>query len=156
MAPLPTRNDIVYGSTKTYTANTSTAFRQWIAESHCSYNHGYSLTFTATFEADELDVRSWVVDFGSLKSFKGWIDKIFDHTTLVSSDDPQLEWFKEAHKRKIIDMREVVATGCEATARLVFEYLESWLVDNGYSPRVRLVKLEVSEHQGNSAYVRLR
>ena len=156
MAELPKRDDIVYGSTKSYIATTSTAFRQWVALSHCNTIHGYSLTFKATFEADELDARSWVVDFGSLKSFKGWLEKTFDHTTLVSADDPQLDWFKEAHNRKIIDMREVEATGCEATARMVFEYLEMWLKDNGYTPRVRLVRIDVSEHQGNSAYVRLR
>ena len=153
---LPSRDDIIYGSTKTYVATTSTAFRQWIAESHCNVLHGYALTFKATFEATELDVRSWVVDFGSLKSFKGWLEKMFDHTTLVAEDDPKLNWFREANKHHIIDMREVVATGCEATARLVFEYLESWLKDNGYTPRVILIKLEVSEHQGNSAYVRIK
>jgi 6-pyruvoyltetrahydropterin/6-carboxytetrahydropterin synthase len=148
---LPKRPDIIYGSTKSYIATTSTAFRQWIADSHCNKEHGYSLTFEATFESNELDHRNWVVDFGSLKSFKGWIDKMFDHTMLVAEDDPELTWFKVAHDRKIIDLREVVSTGCEATARLVFEYLEIWLVDNGYSPRVWLEQLEVSEHQGNSA-----
>jgi 6-pyruvoyltetrahydropterin/6-carboxytetrahydropterin synthase len=153
---LPPRNDIVYGSTKAYRATVSTAFRQWKAESHCNKNHGYDLEFEATFETERLDKRSWVVDFGSLKSFKGWLEAMFDHTTLVAEDDPQMEWFKKAHELKIIDMREVVATGCEATARLCFEQLESWLTDNGYSPRVRLVKLEVKEHANNSAYVRLK
>lgn len=155
-APTP-RKDLVYGATKTYKANVgfSTAFRQWRADSHCSKNHGYALEFTAQFEARELDHRQWVVDFGALKSFKGWLEHMFDHTTLVAVDDPQLEWFRKAHERNIIDIREVVATGCEATARLVFERLELWVSDNGYSPRVALTKLEVREHDGNSAYVKL-
>lgn len=154
--PLPERSDIVYGSTKTYKATVgfSTAFRQWPADSHCNHLHGYALEFSATFEASELDVRNWVVDFGSLKSFKGWLERMFDHTTLVADDDPQLDWFITAHEKGILDLRHVVASGCEAIARLVFEYLESWLVDNGYSPRVQLIKLEVREHDGNSAYVR--
>jgi 6-pyruvoyltetrahydropterin/6-carboxytetrahydropterin synthase len=155
--PLPKRDDIVYGSTKTYAASIglSTAFRQWPAASHCNKVHGYALEFMATFEAKELDHRHWVVDFGSLKSFKGWLEKMFDHTTHVAEDDPQIEWFVEAHRRGLLDLRKVTASGCEATARLVFEYLESWLMDNGYAPRVQLVKLEVREHDGNSAYVRL-
>ena len=153
---LPPRTDIVYGSTKAWRATVSTAFRQWRADSHCNLNHGYALEFIATFEADELDSRYWVVDFGSLKSFKGWLERMFDHTTLVASDDPHLEWFRQAHERKILDLRVVEAAGCEATARLVFEYLEMWLTDNGYSPRVRLMKLEVREHENNSAYVRRR
>lgn len=153
---LPPRADIVYGSTKTYKAQVSTAFRQWRADSHCRFNHGYDLEFEATFEAGRLDERNWVVDFGSLKSFKGWLERMFDHTTLVAENDPELEWFREAHKRGVLDLREVVATGCEATARMCFEYLEMWLKDNGYAPRVRLVKLEVREHHGNSAYVRIK
>jgi 6-pyruvoyltetrahydropterin/6-carboxytetrahydropterin synthase len=156
--PLPERDDIVYGSTKTYKASVglSTAFRQWPAESHCNQLHGYALEFTATFEALELDVRNWVVDFGSLKSFKGWLEDMFDHTTLVADDDPQHELFEHANLLGVIKMRKVTASGCEAIARLVFEYLESWLVDNGYSPRVQLMRLDVREHDGNSAYVRKR
>lgn len=151
---LPVRSDIVYGSTKTWKFVVSTAFRQWRATSHCNLNHGYALTFSATFESTALDHRNWVVDFGALKSFKGWLEQMFDHTTLVASDDPQLEFFREGHRRGVLDLREVSATGCEAMARMVFDYLEMWLSSRGYSPRVVLVKLEVAEHEGNSAYVR--
>ena len=35
----------------------SCAFRQWSAESHCSYIHGYSLGFTVTIGSDKLDVN---------------------------------------------------------------------------------------------------
>jgi 6-pyruvoyltetrahydropterin/6-carboxytetrahydropterin synthase len=152
---LPPRDDIVYGSTKAYKATVSTAFRQWRAQSHCRFIHGYDLEFEAVFETSRLDERHWVVDFGSLKSFKGWLEDMFDHTTLVAEDDPMMPWFKEAHNNGIIDMRVVPATGCEATARLCFEQMESWLMDNGYSPRVRLVAFHVREHGNNSAYVRL-
>jgi len=155
LGQLPPRSDVVYGSTKSYQATTSTAFRQWKAQSHCHFIHGYDLEFKATFEAQRLDERHWVVDFGSLKSFKGWLEKMFDHTTLVAEDDPELEWFKQAHDKGILDLRVVPATGCEATARLCFEQMESWLMDNGYAPRVRLVSFEVREHNGNSAFVRL-
>jgi 6-pyruvoyltetrahydropterin/6-carboxytetrahydropterin synthase len=152
---LPHRDDIIYGSTKQWARISSTTFRQWKADSHCNLDHGYDLEFEATFEARELDKRNWVVDFGSLKSFKGWLEQMFDHTSLVAEDDPQLEWFKKAHELMIKDIRIVVATGCEATARMCFEVLEMWLQDNGYSPRVKLIKLEVREHGGNSGYVRL-
>jgi 6-pyruvoyltetrahydropterin/6-carboxytetrahydropterin synthase len=154
---VPHRDDLIYGSTKTYDASIgfSTAFRQWKATSHCHLNHGYALEFSATFEAKQLDARNWVVDFGSLKSFKGWLERMFDHTTLVAYDDPELQWFRDADQKGILDLREVPASGCEMIARMAFEYLEMWLTDNGYSPRVRLVKMEVREHSGNSAYVRV-
>lgn len=155
LGTLPQRDDIIYGSTKMWARLSSTTFRQWKADSHCNVDHGYDLEFEATFEAKELDRRNWVVDFGSLKSFKGWLEKMFDHTSLVAEDDPHIDWFREAHSRGIKDIREVISTGCESTARMCFEFMESWLLDNGYSPRVKLVKFEVREHDGNSAYVRL-
>lgn len=143
----------MYQSTKTYGHNVglSCAFRQWRAESHCRHLHGYALAIKFVFETEELDVRNWVVDFGSLKSLKGMLEDTFDHTTLVSSDDPEIEWFREADRRGILRMVEVDATGCERTAQLIFEATEVWLTDNGYAPRCRLVSVEVSEHGANSA-----
>lgn len=147
----------VYRSTKTYghDVGLSAAFRQWRAESHCKYIHGYSLKVSFVFEAMMgLDVRNWVVDYGSLKSLKGWLEDMFDHKTLVAEDDPEIEWFREAHKRGIIQMIEVPATGCEKFAEFIYEYAEGWLMDNGYSPRCKLVSVEVSEHGANSAIFR--
>src|ERR1700748_3029068 len=155
LAPFPPRADIVYGSTKAWTKISSTTFRQWRAFSHCHFEHGYDLEFKATFEARGLDEKNWVVDFGSLKSFKGWLELMFDHTTLVAYDDPQIKWFQQAEDAGIKRLRTIPATGCEAVARLCFETMEAWLKDNGYFPRVRLQEFEVREHDGNSAYVRL-
>ena len=128
---------MTYRSTKTYGANLglSCAFRQWRAESHCRFLHGYAL----------------VVDFGSLKSFKGWLENTFDHCTLVASDDPEYETFKALDASGIIDMRTVEVTGCEAFARMIFECADIWLKDNGYSPRVWIAQVEVREHGSNSA-----
>lgn len=142
-----------YRSTKTYGHNAgfSSAFRQWKADSHCQYLHGYPLSFKFEFGSNDLDVRNWVVDFGSLKSLKGILEDTFDHKTLVAEDDPEIEWFQEAHNRKIIDMVILPAGGCEKFAEYVFEITEQWLVDNGYSPRCVLLSVEVREHEGNSA-----
>lgn len=143
----------MYKSTKTYghQIGLSCAFRQWKAESHCRFVHGYSVAVKFVFSSHELDVRNWVVDFGSLKSLKGWLEDTLDHKTLVASDDPEIEWFKEAHKRGILEMIEVPATGCEKFAEMIYEFTETWLIDNGYSPRVHLDSVEVMEHGANSA-----
>jgi len=152
--PLPSRDDIVYFSTKTWEHVVSTAFRQHRADSHCKFVHGYALTIRATFGAYQLDVRNWVVDFGSLKSFKGWLEDGFDHKLLIAVDDPDL-WnvYQTDHKAVSADVHEVEATGCEAIARYCYEWLECWIHDNGYSPRCWVHSLEVSEHSGNSAIV---
>ena len=157
---IQSRSDIEYLSTKTYThaQGLSAAFRQWRADSHCRYVHGYSLQVKVTFKGQELDHRNWIVDFGSLKSFKGWLEDTFDHKFLVAEDDPALPLFREMDKEvkhgKLIQLRVVPATGCEAFARMIWEYLEGWLIDNGYSPRVHLHEVEVREHDANSAIVR--
>lgn len=146
---------LIYQSTKTYTHSVglSACFRQWRAESHCRFLHGYSLEVHFVFEAMALDVRNWVVDFGSLKSLKGWLEDTFDHKTLVAEDDPLLEHFQNMHKLGMLELRVVPACGCEKFAEMIFHYADTWLRDNGYSPRCILRSVEVKEHQGNSARV---
>lgn len=142
----------LYYSTKTYghERGFSCAFRQWKAESHCRFIHGYALSFKFVFSSTSLDIRNWVVDFGSLKGLKFWLESMFDHTTLVAEDDPQKILFKELHMAKVLDVRMVPSTGCESTARIVYEFTETWLIDNGYD-WVTLESVEVAEHAGNSA-----
>lgn len=144
-----------YVSTKTYGHNVglSCAFRQWRADSHCRLLHGYALAFKFTFEAADLDARNWVVDFGSLKSLKGMLERTFDHTTIVAADDPELDWFKDAEARGILRLIVLPAGGCEKFAEYVFGATDVWLLDNGYAPRVKLRSVEVMEHGANSAMV---
>lgn len=143
----------MYKSTKTYghEIGLSAAFRQWRAESHCRFLHGYALAVRFEFEAAELDARHWVVDFGSLKSLKGWLEDTFDHKTLVAEDDPELSAFRELAAAGLIQLRIVPATGCEKFAEIIFGATEVWLHDNGYAPRARLISVEVREHGANSA-----
>lgn len=129
----------------------SCAFRQWRAESHCRLIHGYALAFKFVFEAEELDVRNWVVDFGGLKSLKDMLEDNFDHTTIVAEDDPEIEWFREADRRGICRLVVLPSGGCEKFAEYVYEVAEQWLRDAGFAPRCRLVSVEVSEHGANSA-----
>jgi len=143
-----------YWSTKTYdhSVGLSCCFRQWRAESHCRFLHGYAIKVKFVFGTDELDVRNWVVDFGSLKSLKGWLEDMFDHKTIVAEDDPELGTIQSLEARGLCQLVVVPATGCEAMARMIFDYASDiWLVDNGYAPRVFLDAVEVSEHTGNSA-----
>lgn len=141
-------------STKTYghDLGLSACFRQWRAESHCRFLHGYALAVRLEFAADELDVRNWVVDFGSLKGFKQWLCDTFDHKLLVAEDDPARTGLLNALGQEgLADVVVVPATGCEAFAKLIFECGEIWLEDNGYAPRVRMHQVEVKEHGANSA-----
>ena len=131
----------------------STAFRQWRADSHCHFVHGYSIGVKFTFEADELDYRNWVVDFGDLKELKAKVQDLFDHKTVVAEDDPQLEWFQQAEEKGVLELTILPTVGCEAFAEHIFHMAIDYLNEKGYSPRARLVSVEVSEHEGNSALV---
>ncbi len=145
---------MIFESGKTYThaQGFSCAFRQWRADSHCKYLHGYALQITLTFRAMELDRRNWVVDFGSLKSLKQMLQDTFDHTLLVAEDDPKLEVFKQLDEwHGVARVVVVPACGCEKFAEMIFECTEIWLKDNGYAPRVKLIAVEVKEHGANSA-----
>jgi len=91
------------------------------------------------------------VDFGGLKSLKALLEDTFDHTLLVAEDDPEKEFLLELDTRGLAKVVIVPAAGCEKTAQIVYEIAEQWLIDAGFSPRVSLVAVEVSEHGANSA-----
>jgi len=114
--------------------------------------HGYALEFLFEFEADDLDARNWVVDFGSLKTLKEKLDDFFDHTCLVAQDDPDFATFEMLHEKKMIKMVAVAKTGCEGLSEWLYQYIdEIWMAENGYADRCRVVKVEVRETPSNSA-----
>lgn len=144
---------MAYQVTKTYghEQGLTAVFRQWRAESHCRFLHGYALSISITFEADELDERNWVIDFGSLKPLKELLTGMFDHKTVVARDDPKVDAMVALAEAGLIDLVFVKHTGCEAFAELIFDYVADWLRRSRHSPRVRLVKVTVREHGANEA-----
>jgi len=137
----------------------SACFRQWKAEgTHCRFLHGYAVSFRVWFEGD-LDERNWVFDFGGMKraktkmngmSPKDYFAWLLDHTTIVAQDDPYLEQFKQMHQDGVIQLRIMDAVGCERFAQYLYDIINGFLeleTDN----RVRATKVEVYEHERNSA-----
>jgi 6-pyruvoyltetrahydropterin/6-carboxytetrahydropterin synthase len=143
----------MYASTKTYghDVGLSVCFRQWHADSHCSFFHGYSIAVKLTFEAVTLDKRNWVMDFGALKPVKEWLQLKFDHKMLVAYDDPALHFIKQLYGCKAADIVYVQNVGCEAFAEMIYDFVDWWLKNNNHAPRVALRKVEVKEHGANSA-----
>lgn len=146
--------DIRFQCTKTYDHDVSVAFRQWRADSHCKYIHGYALKIRVTFEGP-LDERNWVVDFGGLKLFKKELEQRYDHKLLVAKDDPKLPTYMNLHEHKIADVRTVEHIGIESFAKDILVLAEECLTairDSRRVPReTRVVSVEVWEHPGNSA-----
>lgn len=137
----------------------SSVFRQWRAEgTHCKFLHGYAVAFRVWFEGD-LDERNWVFDFGGMKRAKNTIDGmqpkeffawLLDHTTLIAADDPYLDKFKQMHEDGIIQLRIMPSVGCERFAEFLYNVINNFLKVET-DGRVRAVKVEVYEHERNSA-----
>jgi 6-pyruvoyltetrahydropterin/6-carboxytetrahydropterin synthase len=144
----------VYHVTKHYphSLGLSACFRQSGAESHCRFLHGYALAFTFEFEARELDKNSWVIDFGGLKPLKQFLCNMFDHKTIIAEGDAiALAHMTGANGRAICDHTILPRVGMEAFAKICFDRANTVLDDMGARPRVRLAKVTVAEHEGNSA-----
>ena len=136
-----------FQSTKRFSGY-SVAFRQYKAtHSHCQYLHGYSLEFIATFEG-QLDQYNWVNDFGifSKNGTKQQLKYMFDHTTLVDENDPNINIFQTLHHKKIIQMRIVENLSSEYFAKIVFDILSEQNTD-----LMKCIKVECIENNNNSA-----
>lgn len=146
---------MAYRSTKTYghECGLSSTFRQWRAtHSHCSLLHGYALSFHFVFEAEVLDERNWVVDFGGLDWLKDQLKLNFDHTLAAAEDDPLMSTFLELESQGVASLRVFKNVGCEAFAAFAYGLAVRALErDANLMPRVRVVSCEVREHGANSA-----
>ena len=138
----------------------STVFRQWKAkDTHCSFLHGYGVSFKVYFEGD-LDHRNWVWDFGGMKraktqidgmSPKEWMDYMFDHTLICAEDDPALPYLRKLEFENIIQLRVIPATGAEKFAEYIYNKLNDF-VQTETEGRVRVTKVKFAEHGKNAAY----
>ena len=124
--------------------------RQWLADSHCKYIHGYSREFYFEFKCNKLSKEGWVVDFGGLKKVKSWLDYMFDHTFLASENDPFLNSFRELDNKGVIQLRIMPNVGMEATAEYVFNYVDKMIKEQTQN-RSWLHLIEVKENEKNSA-----
>lgn len=130
----------------------SCAFRQWRAtHSHCRFLHGYQLKAKLWFGASSLDDKNWCVDFGGLKELKAKLQHVFDHTTTVAADDPELATFEELDKKGIIQLRVLdKGVGIERVAEVVHNISNNY-IKSLTNDRCWVDKVEVFEHEENSA-----
>ncbi len=145
-------------STKTFD-NFSVALRQWKAQhSHCQLLHGYALEFKVWFaskdelEEDQLDEMNWIVDYGifSRNDLRNWLNHMFDHTTLIEKDDPQLESFQFLEELGLCHLRVMDKIGAESMAKLVFDKFND-VFSKTEGGRVKVVRVECFENTKNSS-----
>jgi 6-pyruvoyltetrahydropterin/6-carboxytetrahydropterin synthase len=141
-----------YSITKTYSPERglSCVFRQWRAQSHCRFLHGYALGVSITLSSAVLDERNWVYDYGDFKWVKAFLEEHFDHTTCIAADDPELAHFLDLAARHLIQLRVLPAVGNEAFARFIYEHIAPRITADTHG-RVHVDRVTVSEHNANSA-----
>ncbi len=130
----------------------SAAFRQWRStHSHCQYIHGYNLTAEIIFEADNLDSRNWVMDFGGLKDLKKTLEHTFDHKLVVAGDDPELELFRQLDDAGVAEVVVLPGgVGCERFAEFVLTTADTF-AEEATEGRVRVKSVQINEHGSNFA-----
>lgn len=143
-------------STKEYIDAFPCAYRQWRADSNCNQIHGYSFSMKFYFGTDELDVRNWVVDYGGLRDLKRILEDQFDHTLLVSRDDPEIETFKSLQEKKLAKLTILPRLGCEGLADMLYKYINGIFIPDmlgqGEADRLWCFRVEVRETQSNMAF----
>lgn len=121
-------------------------------DGNCALLHGYSLSFHFTFAARQRNRSGHVVDFGSLKPFKAWLEEHFDHALFINKDDPFLHVFEQLEKDGCCKLRTMHSICVEETAEFVHYKMQEFLADvtNG---RAIVCRTEVWEDDANSAFV---
>jgi len=139
----------LFKSTKRFTGFPCT-HRQWKADSHCRFVHGYSREFYFEFECTQMTQEQWVVDFGGLSEVKKWLEHMFDHTFLAATDDPYLETFKKLDQEGVIQLRILPNAGMEGTAKYVYDQMNP-VIKKMTNGRAWITLVEVRENEKNSA-----
>lgn len=140
-----------------------TCHRNWHAANNqsrdsqkCAWIHGYSRHMQLTFEGD-LDDCQWVYDFGDCKFIKAFLEDKWDHKVLISSDDPELDLLGQMHVKNLLQLTVIDSTngrnwgpGLEGSCKYVFDHIQP-TIDKKTNDRVRIVRVEIWEHENNSA-----
>lgn len=143
-----------YFVTKTFPASEfSCVFRQWRAESHCRFLHGYAIQIDLEFEVETLDDRNWVIDFGSFRTLKEDLKRFFDHKVIVAQDDPLIDQILALESIGLAEVVIIENVGCEAFAEFVAGMTKKWLSDLAETDnrKIWLSRVTVREHQSNAA-----
>ncbi|MBM3820226.1 MAG: 6-carboxytetrahydropterin synthase [Acidimicrobiia bacterium] len=58
----------------------------------CKHPHGHNAVAEIEIQAEALDARNMVADFGDIKRIvKGWVDRELDHRMILRHDDPLVQ-----------------------------------------------------------------
>jgi len=89
-------------------------------EGKCRVPHGHNGVVEIELQAEALDRRGMVYDFGEIKdAVKAWLDRELDHRMLLRADDPLAAILKDMGEPCLLMKENPTA---EAIARLIYEF----------------------------------
>jgi 6-pyruvoyltetrahydropterin/6-carboxytetrahydropterin synthase len=133
----------------------SVGHRQWKDNGHCAWIHGYGRTVQFTFGCNELDDKTWVVDFGGLKQVKQWIEEQWDHRLLLASNDPHLDKIMALQDYNIVnvnvmDVSKGHSPGIEGSCKFLYDNINPMILQMSDN-RCWIESVEIWEHENNTA-----
>ena len=89
-------------------------------EGKCRHLHGHNGRAVITIQAEQLDARGMVLDFGEIKqTVQGWIDQTLDHRMILCRDDPAVPFLQQLNEPIcLIDANPTA----ETIARMIYEF----------------------------------
>ena len=117
----------------------------------CKNLHGHNYAVEVIITADELDHFDFVMDFDDIKEhFDQWLQKNWDHATLVSEmDTPLIEFLKRENQHHYI-LSGNKNTSAERLAEYLFEKFTA-ILNNLQSEGASLTLLEVRVYESETA-----
>lgn len=89
----------------------------------CAHPHGHNGKIEIELEAQKLDERGMVYDFGDIKEIiQKWVDHELDHKMILKKNDPLVKILKDLGEPYFTMDANPTA---ESLARLVFDYSKS-------------------------------
>jgi len=89
----------------------------------CRHLHGHNARVLITLQADALDERGMLVDFGDIKQrVQQWVDENLDHNMILCKDDPIVPVLQAQGERFFLMETNPTA---ENIARLIFDRARS-------------------------------
>ena len=86
----------------------------------CKYLHGHNGRVVITLEAEKVDQRGMVIDFGDIKNVVSqWIDEVLDHRMILCRDDPAIPYLEKLGEPMYLIDENPTA---ENIAKLIFHF----------------------------------
>ena len=124
------------------------------ATGKCGKIHGHNWIVEIDFGCQKLDENGFVINFNNLKEIEQFLNKMLDHTLMVSEEDPRLPIFKKMHECDLADVIYLKNGASAENLSLIIFNEASKILHEKTSGRVWVEKVIVHEDEKDSAFIK--